>query len=104
MNSTKNKECCDERKISSEAKGKSDKIPRIFPTVPVIPKYQRPQSTFASFLMPIECQSSEEDEKLLHLSMELKKNRSNANAIHDIIANLKSSLLELNRNLEKNKK
>lgn len=52
------KECCDGRKISSEAKRKSDKIPRIFPTVPVIPKYQRPQSQFASFLMPIECQSS----------------------------------------------
>lgn len=57
-NNNKKMEFCDESKISSEANSKSDKMPRIFPTVPVVPKYHRPQSPFASFLMPIECQSS----------------------------------------------
>ena len=64
---------------------------------------QPPYKNLFSFFFYFLTTAGKEDEKLLHLSMELKKNRSNANAIHDIIANLKSSLLELNRNLENKK-
>ncbi|KAG5679379.1 hypothetical protein PVAND_008948 [Polypedilum vanderplanki] len=70
----------------------SKKIDKIEPTVFKTPKYYRPQSPFATFVLPRECQPYEEDEKLLYLVMHLKRIRKKLNNACEKVEKIKNSL------------
>ena len=86
----------------------SKKLPKLIPTIPIYPEHKRPQSHLATFQMTqLPCRSGKSfkyetfnvkihqignDDKLYHLSSELKRVRAKANAVHGVISKLKSSL------------